>query len=106
MSDKRTYSDRSEYLKKAVTKRRQQIKLMALEYKGSCCQNCGYARSKRALEFHHLDPSQKDFGISFRGLSRSWMKVKAELDKCVLVCSNCHMEIHDGILQLASVTMR
>ncbi len=106
MTDKRKYSDRREYLKTAVTIRRQKLKLMALEYKGSSCQNCGYQKCERALGFHHLDPTQKDFGISFKGFSRSWEKVKAELDKCILVCSNCHMEIHAGILQLAPVTMR
>ena len=52
-----------------------------------------------ALEFHHLDPSQKDFGISSKGYTRSWDKVKEELDKCILVCSNCHREIHSGLIK-------
>ena len=47
-----------------------------------------------ALEFHHLDSSQKDFSISEKGYTRSWLKVREELDKCALVCANCHRELH------------
>jgi 5-methylcytosine-specific restriction endonuclease McrA len=99
----RTYADRAEYLKKAVIKRRKKVRDMALEYKGGSCQICGYKKSKRALSFHHIDPNKKDFGISTRGFTRSWEKTKSELDKCVLLCMNCHMEIHDGVTQLPSV---
>lgn len=72
---------------------------MAVEYKGGKCSVCGYDRCADALEFHHLDPSQKDFGISSKGYTRSWDKVKEELDKCILVCSNCHREIHSGLIK-------
>lgn len=61
---------------------------------------CGYKKCTRALVFHHLDPKKKEFGLSERGLTRSWEKIKLEIDKCVLLCANCHMEIHDGISQL------
>lgn len=101
---KRSYADRADYLKKAVAKRRQRVREMAVEYKGGKCQMCGYARCMGALEFHHSDPSKKDFGISMNGLTRAWTKVKAEVDKCVLVCANCHREIHAGITQLSTVT--
>ncbi len=73
---------------------------MSIEYGGGCCQLCGYNRCSRALSFHHKDPKEKDFGLSVRGLTRSWEKIQAELDKCVLVCANCHMEIHDGIRKI------
>ena len=96
----RTYADRAEYMKLAVIKRRKKVRDMALEYKGGACQICGYTKSKRALSFHHIDPSTKEFGISYRGFTRSWEKTKAELDKCILLCMNCHMEIHDGISKL------
>lgn len=96
----RTYADRAEYMKLAVIKRRKKVRDMALEYKGGCCQICGYCKSKRALSFHHIDPTQKDFGISFRGFTRSWDKTKTELDKCILLCMNCHMEVHDGMTKL------
>lgn len=79
----------------AVVKRRVILKEQAIEYKGGSCERCGYDKSKRALEFHHLDPKEKDFGIAHKGYTRSWEKVKKELDKCILVCSNCHAEIHE-----------
>jgi 5-methylcytosine-specific restriction endonuclease McrA len=78
----------------AVQKRRDKIKQMAVEYKGGCCFNCGYTAYIGALEFHHKDPSKKDFGIASKGFTRSWESVKLELDKCILVCANCHREIH------------
>ena len=78
---------------------------MTVEYKGGRCQVCGYDRCIEALEFHHLDPTQKDFGISHRGYTRSWEKVKEEVDKCILLCANCHREVHAGKLQLPQVTV-
>ena len=99
--DKRKYVDRAEYLKKAVDKRRKAIRKMAIEYKGGRCAICGYNKSINALEFHHLDSSEKEFGISAKGHTRSWKQVKDELDKCVLLCSNCHREVHDGTTQLS-----
>lgn len=85
---------------KNVTRRRQQLKKMAIEYMGGKCIICGYNRCDAALEFHHLDSSKKDFSISKDGNTRSWEKVKMELDKCVCVCANCHREIHSGIINL------
>lgn len=97
---KRTYSDRSEYIIKAVTKRRKKLREMARMYKGGKCMICGYNRCLGALDFHHLDPSKKEFGVSMKGLTKSWEKIKKELDKCVLICANCHRELHAGITQL------
>lgn len=74
---------------------------MAIEYKGGKCIGCGYRRYQGALELHHVDPSQKGFAIGDKGYTRSWSKVKAELDKCVLLCANCHREVAAGILQLS-----
>ncbi len=68
----------------------------AVEYMGGKCLNCGYKRCLRALSFHHLDPQKKDFRISAR--CASWESIVHELKKCVLLCSNCHMEVHDGLL--------
>jgi hypothetical protein len=98
--DKRKYSDRANYLKQAVAKRRKQLMQQAIAYKGGQCLMCSYNTSSRALHFHHLDSETKLFGISARGVTRSWEKVKSELDKCVLLCANCHAEVHDGITQL------
>lgn len=94
--DQRKYSDRAEYLKEAVTKRRKDLMQKAIEYKGGKCISCGYKKCSRALNFHHLNPKTKSFGISARGITRAWAKVQEELDKCVLLCANCHAEVHDG----------
>lgn len=75
---------------------------MALEYKGSKCGVCGYNRCSRALVFHHLE-GDKDFGISEKGYTRSWDKTKKELDKCILVCSNCHAEVHEGLIDVSQI---
>ena len=100
VKDKRTYKDRREYLIKAVYARRKKIRAMAVEYKGGKCKKCGYDRCIDALEFHHIDPAQKDFNISSKGYTRSWIKVKAELDKCIMLCANCHRELHSKVSSL------
>jgi hypothetical protein len=97
MPEKRTYRDRAEYLKKAVTLRRRKLKSMVVEYKGGKCMRCGYSKSIWALDLHHLDESTKEFGLSARGMTRSWEKIKKEADKCILLCANCHREIHAGV---------
>lgn len=104
MKEIRKYSDRREYIKAAVDKRRKKIKAMAVALKGGKCNICGYDRCVAALEFHHIDRKTKEFGIALSGLTRSWEKTKRELEKCILICSNCHKEIHAGLLQLSQVT--
>lgn len=101
MSETRKYADRREALIKAVTKRRKKVKQLAVEYKGGLCQICNYSKCIDALEFHHIDPSLKGFGIGAKGYTRSWDKVRNELDKCVLLCANCHREVESGITQLS-----
>lgn len=78
----------------AVKRRRAKVKTQAIEYKGGCCEKCGYSKCIQALEFHHVDPAEKDFSVSSNTHNKSWEAVKAELDKCILVCANCHREIH------------
>ena len=70
-----------------------------LAYKkyGSCCKICGYDKCKRALEWHHLDPSKKEITPT-KVFSRNWEKIQKELDKCVLLCANCHREVHAGLI--------
>ena len=94
MKDKRKYADRAEYLKKAVSLRRKKLREKAIKYKGGKCSLCGYDKCQEALEFHHLDLDSKDFGLSRSGITRSWEKIRDELQKCVLVCANCHRELH------------
>ena len=80
----------------SVQKRRDNLKIMAIEYKGDKCEICGYCKYIGALEFHHLNPAEKDFSISASGKTRSFELVKKELDKCILLCANCHREIHEN----------
>jgi hypothetical protein len=99
MSEKRTYADRNKdgYMVKAVAKRRQKIKSMSIEYKGSKCQLCGYDKCVAALEFHHT--GDKAFQLS-DGYTRSWAKVMLELNSTVLLCANCHREVEAGLTPL------
>ncbi len=75
------------------------IKKRFVDYLGGCCQLCGYDKYQGALEFHHKDPTQKDFHLS-DNYSKPWEVVVKELDKCALLCSNCHKEVHGGIVHL------
>lgn len=78
----------------AVKKRRTKLKELAVEYKGGCCEFCGYSKIIEVLEFHHKDPSEKDFGIAEKGKTRDFQLIKNELDKCLMLCANCHREEH------------
>jgi 5-methylcytosine-specific restriction endonuclease McrA len=105
MTDKRKYADRREELIKAVAKRRRKIKLLSVQYKGGKCQICGYDKYVGALDLHHIDSSQKSFSIGNKGYTRSWEITRKELDKCILVCANCHREVEAGITQLPKETL-
>ncbi len=84
----------------AVKNKRRELKKKAVKYLGNKCEICGYTRYVGSLEFHHKDPKEKDFSMSHGGETRSWDKIKIELDKCNLVCSNCHKEIHAGVTSI------
>ncbi len=86
--------------KRYVSNWRRNTKIKAIEYMGGKCKLCGYNRYVGALEFHHLDPNKKDFSISSSGDCRSWKSIQAELDKCIILCSNCHREVHSGVAEL------
>ena len=81
----------------AVVRRRRKVKGILVEEAGGCCCICGYRRNMRALHFHHLDPSQKRHEINARGVAIALDKLRAEARKCVLLCSNCHAEVEDGM---------
>ena len=71
-------------------------KLELIRLKGGKCEICGYDKNIAALEFHHLDPSVKSFQLDSRHLSNTTRdKIIEELDKCILVCANCHRELHN-----------
>ena len=80
---------------KRSVSRRQNLKQIAVEHLGGKCQRCGYDKYIGALEFHHKDPTQKDMGIA--GSGKKWETIKEEVEKCMLLCANCHREIHAEI---------
>ena len=78
------------YARKLTKKR----KRLLVDYKGGKCERCGYNKNLAALEFHHIDPKTKEFNMG-RNLSRDMDKLKLEVDKCMLLCANCHKEEHN-----------
>ena len=108
-SDKRKYSDRKDYQKNYqqkwrednkqdirvyTNKRARDRKKLLIAYAGGCCVKCGYNKCYRALHFHHVNPNEKEYK-SLHGLKLE-IALK-EIKKCILVCSNCHMEIHEEL---------
>lgn len=85
------------------TERRRTYKQNIIDVMGGACVCCGYNRCNRALQLHHLNPEDKNFGISDKTYF-AWNKLEAELKKCILVCSNCHMEIEDNLLEVEQVS--
>ena len=86
----------------AVSRRRKKLKRMAIDLKGGKWAVCGYDRCVRALEFHHINPADKLFGLSERGLTKSWACIVQELAKTVLLCANCHREVEDGLITIGA----
>ena len=82
----------------AVKRWREKTKARLIEAMGGGCVCCKYNRCARALEFHHKSPEEKDFGIGLiLAHIVSWDRIVREVKKCVMVCSNCHGEIHEEI---------
>ena len=81
---------------------RQDMKRKAVAHLGGQCQACGYDRCQAALHFHHNNPDEKEF--TFANYSRSWERLRTEIEKCVLLCSNCHVEVHAGLRTLEEIT--
>lgn len=74
---------------------------------GGSCVCCGYKKCTAALELHHLDCSEKELSFgNIRASIRSWFKIVEELRKCVLVCSNCHKEVHAGVTKVPPTAFR
>lgn len=72
------------------------MKKQAVKLLGGKCSICGYNKCIDALEFHHKNPNEKEFKIG-SGNTMSWKEYKNEVSKCMLVCSNCHKEIHSKL---------
>lgn len=93
---KLTHEERKEYNYQHVKTFRKKNKIKAVKKKGGKCELCGYNKCISALEFHHTDPTKKDFTPS-QNMNMSWGKIEKEIEKCILVCANCHREIHENI---------
>lgn len=94
--DKRKIRDKNI---KNVNSYRKRNALRSKEYLGNKCFICGYNKCLEALEFHHKEPKEKKFAIA--GIyNKKWDTIVEELDKCVLLCSNCHRELEYGILEI------
>lgn len=84
----------------AVSKRRRAVKRVLVDEAGGRCAICRYSRCQEALHFHHVDPMSKAFHLGHQGQSRSLARSRAEAQKCVLLCGNCHAEVEAGIATL------
>ena len=73
------------------------MKVRAVEWFGGGCYGCDFTFVPQVFEFHHWDAREKDFGIATEGITRSWEKIVAELEKCVMLCANYHREVHAGV---------
>ena len=76
-----------------TTIRRIRIKQKLVELFGGKCKKCGNSYPAEVYEFHHKDPSKKEFGLA-KGGTTSWEKIKKEAKKCDMLCSNCHKIEH------------
>jgi transposase len=84
----------------AVARRRRRVKEALVLEAGGRCAICGYDRHPAALQFHHIDPDQKEFAVSNRGVTRAIAVARIEAQKCVLLCATCHAEVEAGAASL------
>lgn len=82
-----------------ITKFRHNRKKLIIDCMGGQCQICNYSKCQAALELHHIDPNQKEIQIS-NSCNYSWSKISNELKKCILLCSNCHREVHNKVSEI------
>lgn len=84
-----------------VADRRRKVKRILIEEAGGRCIRCGYDRFVGALQFHHVDPTQKSFGVAQKGATIGIDALRAEAEKCIVLCANCHAEVEHGEAGLA-----
>ena len=88
-------------LSKGVMNWRLRTKKKAIKCLGGKCRVCAYNKCPGALDFHHVNPSEKKFQIADALRNpKSWDKIKIELKKCILLCNICHIEYHEGIIDI------
>lgn len=90
----------------AVSRRRRKVKAILVAEAGGACSICGYDRCLGALEFHHLDPTQKRMEVNAKGVALALETLRGEAEKCVLLCANCHVEVERGLVPLPATVRR
>ena len=79
-------------------------KLELIQSRGGKCEMCGYNRNIAALDFHHINPDEKEFQLDIRHISNTTLdKLQKEVNKCKILCANCHREIHNPNLSFDKV---
>ena len=83
---------------------RKDNKYFLMEYMGGECQICGYNKCLSGLEVHHVDPAGKTLEFSRIGRDNNQQKYKDEINNtpCILLCANCHREVHEGLILIVS----
>lgn len=84
-----------------ISEQRRKVKKKLIDYSGGKCVKCGYDKCNGALAFHHVQPSEKEFQVS-NGKTVGFEKNKSEVDKCLLLCHNCHSEFHGGLWEISN----
>ena len=82
-----------------VSESRRNKKTELIDYKGGKCVICNYDKCQQVLQFHHKNPNEKEFALA-NASTLDLEKLKIEVDKCILVCANCHGEIHAGLINI------
>ena len=92
-----TTEKRKIQVKTAVKNWRKNTKARMVAAMGGKCQICGYDKCLNALAFHHINPTEKELSFNkMRANPQGWLTIVSELRKCILLCNNCHSEIHAG----------
>ena len=92
--------DEKKRSQKSVNKRKGAQRERAIRRLGGKCQLCGYDKYSGCLNFHHLNPKDKRFSLSKNNFGKKWETLRVEIDKCVLLCANCHGEVHAGLEEI------
>ena len=93
---KNAFNNQSYQSYQAQQRRGRERKLQLIKLRGGKCEKCNYRKNYAALEFHHVNPKNKNFQLDLRSLSnRRWEVILEEVEKCRLFCSNCHAEEHN-----------
>lgn len=80
----------------AMSRKRHSDRLYSIT--GGACWICNYSECRAALDFHHMDPTKKEFQLSVREMQYKWDRILNEVQKCVLLCCRCHREYHYGLI--------